>query len=55
MSHPVILHLVTLRLRYNAETIGYYTTDGKKVPSLQRGNINLIRYSDGTAKKVLVK
>ncbi len=31
-----------------------YTTDGKKVSQPQRG-INLIRYSDGTVKKVLVK
>ncbi len=38
----------------NAEAVGYYTTDGKQVPTLQRG-INIVRYSDGTAKKVLVK
>ncbi len=38
----------------NAEPVGYYTTDGKQVPTLQRG-INIIRYSDGTAKKVLVR
>ncbi len=31
-----------------------YTTDGKKVSQPQRG-VNIIRYSDGTAKKVLVK
>ncbi len=31
-----------------------YTTDGKKVSQPQRG-INIIRYSDGSAKKVLVK
>ncbi len=38
----------------NAVATGYYTTDGKQVPALQRG-INIIRYSDGIAKKVLVK
>ncbi len=38
----------------NAEAVGHYTTDGKQVPTLQRG-VNIIRYSDGTAKKVLVK
>ncbi len=38
----------------NAEAVGYYTTDGKQIPSLQRG-INIVRYSDGSAKKVLVK
>ncbi len=38
----------------NAEAVGHYTTDGKEVSSPQRG-INIIRYSDGTAKKVLVK
>ncbi len=38
----------------NDDVLGYYTTDGKKVPSLQRG-VNIIRYSDGTTKKVLVK
>ncbi len=31
-----------------------YTTDGKKVSQPQRG-VNIVRYSDGTAKKVLVK
>ncbi len=39
----------------NAEAVGYYTTDGKKVSQPRRGNIYIIRYSDGTAKKVLVK
>ncbi len=34
--------------------VGYYTTDGRKVPSPQRG-INIVRYSDGTTKKVRVK
>ncbi len=38
----------------NAEPAGYYTTDGKQVSHPQRG-INIIRYSDGTTKKVLVK
>ncbi len=38
----------------SAEAVGYYTTDGKQVPTPQRG-INIVRYSDGTAKKVLVK
>ncbi len=37
-----------------AEAVGYYTTDGRKVPSPQRG-INIVRYSDGTTKKVRVK
>ncbi len=38
----------------NAEAVSYYTLDGKQVPTLQKG-VNIIRYSDGTAKKVLVK
>ncbi len=38
----------------NAEAVGYYTTDGKQVPQLQRG-VNIVCYSDGTAKKVLLK
>ncbi len=38
----------------NAEATGYYTTDGKLLGAQQRG-INIIRYSDGTTKKVLVK
>ncbi len=38
----------------NAVAIGYYTLDGKEVGAPHRG-INTIRYSDGTAKKVLVK
>ncbi len=38
----------------DAEAIGYYTTDGKAVDAPQRG-INIMRYSDGTARKVLVK
>ncbi len=37
-----------------AEIVGYYTTDGKQVPHPQQG-INIIRYSDGTVRKVLVK
>ncbi len=36
------------------EIVGYYTTDGKKLSHPQRG-INIICYSDGTARKVLVK
>ncbi len=38
----------------NAEVVGYYTMDGKQVSTLQRG-INIIRYGDGTARKVRVK
>ncbi len=38
----------------NAEAVGYYTTDGKQVPTLQRG-VTIVRYSDGTARKVLLK
>ncbi len=38
----------------NAEAVGYYTTDGKQLSSPQRG-INIIRHSDGIARKVLVK
>ncbi len=38
----------------SAEATGYYTTDGRKILQPQRG-INIIRYSDGTAKKVQVK
>ncbi len=37
-----------------ANATGYYTTDGKRVSQPQRG-MNIIRYSDGSAKKVLVK
>ncbi len=37
-----------------AEITGYYTTDGKQADGLQQG-VNVVRYSDGTAKKVLVK
>ncbi len=37
-----------------ANVIGNYTLDGTKVPQPQRG-INIIRYSDGTARKVLMK
>ncbi len=38
----------------NAKAIGYYTLDGKQVPALQRG-VNIIRYLDGSARKVLMK
>ncbi len=37
-----------------AEIVGYYTTDGKKISQPQHG-INVVRYSDGTTRKVLVK
>ena len=36
------------------EVVGIYTIDGMKVNTLQKG-INIIRYSDGSAKKVLKK
>ncbi len=38
----------------NAEAVGFYTLDGKQVSTPQRG-INIIRYSDGTVRKVLVR
>ncbi len=38
----------------DAELEGYYTVDGKRVSAQQRG-VNILNYSDGTAKKVLVK
>ncbi len=37
-----------------ANVIGYYTLDGKRISQPQRG-INIIRYSDGTTRKVLMK
>ncbi len=37
-----------------AEVTGYYTVDGKQVETLQKG-INIVKYTDGTAKKLLVK
>ncbi len=36
------------------EATSYYTPDGKLVPTLRQG-VNIIRYSDGTLRKVLVK
>ncbi len=38
----------------DAELVGYYTADGKRIGAQQRG-VNILNYSDGTAKKVLVK
>ncbi len=38
----------------DAEAIGYYTIDGKAVDVPQRG-VNIVKFSDGTTKKVLVK
>ncbi len=38
----------------SAKAVGYYTIDGKQVPTPQRG-VNIIRYSNGTARKVLVR
>ncbi len=37
-----------------AEVIGYYTIDGKAVDAPQKG-VNIVKYSDGSTKKVLVK
>ncbi len=34
--------------------VSHYTTEVKQIPTPQR-DINIIRYSDGTARKVLVK
>lgn len=36
------------------ESISYYTISGIKTLGLQKG-VNIIRYSDGTSKKVLIK
>ncbi len=36
------------------EVIGYYTLDGKKLNTPQQG-INIVRYSDGSTKKIVVK
>ncbi len=38
----------------DADVTGYYTIDGKAVDVPQRG-INIIRYSDGTTRKILVQ
>ncbi len=46
--------VVDITIDGNAESVGFYTTDGKQMPTLGKG-MNIIRYSDGTAKKVLVK
>lgn len=35
-------------------TVAIYDLRGHRLPDLQRG-INIIRYSDGSAKKILVK
>ncbi len=46
---------ITESIKNNSvDVTGYYTIDGKKIISLQRG-INIIRLSDGTVKKVIVK
>ncbi len=36
------------------EVVGYYTIDGKAVDAPQRG-INIVKYSDGSTKKVMMK
>ncbi len=38
----------------DAEVVGYYTIDGKAISAPQHG-INIVRYSDGTTKKILRK
>ncbi len=38
----------------NDDTYQIYTLDGKPIGALQKG-VNIIRYSDGTSKKVYVK
>jgi hypothetical protein len=42
--------------RSAAETtiVGIYTLDGKRIQQLQRG-VNIVRMSDGTTKKIVVK
>ncbi len=37
-----------------AELVGYYTADGKRIGAQQRG-VNILNYSDGSARKVLVR
>ncbi|MCD8210883.1 MAG: leucine-rich repeat domain-containing protein [Prevotella sp.] len=39
---------------YNAEVTGYYTIDGKAMDAPQKG-VNIVKYSNGSTKKVLVK
>ena len=38
----------------NAEAVGFYTVNGQATNSLQKG-LNIIRFSDGTTRKVMVK
>lgn len=38
----------------DAEVVGIYTLDGQQIPSAQKG-INIVKYTDGTTRKVLVK
>lgn len=37
-----------------AEAVEYYSIAGVRQPSLQKG-INIVRYADGTTRKVMVK
>ncbi len=37
------------------ENVSYYTLGGQKINTPQKGNVYIVRYSDGTTKKVVVK
>lgn len=38
----------------NNDIVGYYSIDGRQLPTPQRG-LNIIKYSDGKVKKVIIK
>ena len=52
-SDPMTTPVVTAAVNKNA-TEKYYTVDGRRLQHLQRG-LNIVKSSDGTTRKVLVK
>ena len=47
-----VLQVEGVKQTANATVTAIYTPDGKKVSTMQRG-INIVRYSDGTMRKVV--
>lgn len=52
---PVPTGIEPIELSNDEANVTYYNIQGKRIAQPQRGQIVIIRYSDGTSKKVQVK
>ena len=38
----------------NHQIVGYYNLQGRKLSKPENGKLNIIRYADGTTKKIMI-